>query len=89
VVNTALSADDKVVMTYDRIAGTVGGYFLNSTGTSNAFTTASIGFAPDLSLVKYEFYERGANSNFPRLQSTALTGTPLSARIHLITITSL
>jgi hypothetical protein len=76
-VNSALSADDKVVMIYDRIAGTVGGYFLNSTGASNSFTTASIGFVPALSMVKYEFCERGVSANFPRMTETMLEGTAI------------
>jgi hypothetical protein len=34
---------------------------VNSTGNCNAFATASGGFEPDFSLVKYEVYERGVN----------------------------
>jgi hypothetical protein len=87
-VNTALAADDTMALIYDRVQNSLGGYFINSTGTSNEFSTVSLGFTPDLSLVKYEFYDQGSNANFPRLLSTTLTGEPLSPHIRLITITS-
>jgi hypothetical protein len=71
------SADDTIVLQYNTVDGIFGGYFVNSDGTTNSFTSAAVGAGLTLNNVKYEFAGEGAaaNANFPRLAGTVLDAT--------------